>query len=405
MANQFQSISSGMAALKNYYQGPIVDQFNEEMPILRAAEKITDQWSGLQVIRPLRVTRNNGIGATSDGGTLPAIGVQGMTQATISSCFNYLRFGITAGMIAASRNDQGSFVRQAAYELKMGYIDLKNDMNRQLSWDGTGTLARVNTAAVASTTLVIKGREDVEPALKFVSNGLVFDIISSGSVIAAGVTVSAVSGTSTSSTATLTLSQAVTAAANTTLVRSGSYNKEVQGLLYSMNNDTTAIYGVSRTTYPQYTANVVDLNSAAQLKLDTLQQAWNAGQQQGGADYNAVWSDYDSQRMYQKLLTPDKRYSNTLQGDGGFASKKKSYLDWNGLPWVPDKDCPQRIFFLTSSSWKNYVLEDMRFADETGSMYIAQISADVFEVRIRYFNNLFNEQPSAQAVIQEYLSP
>lgn len=404
MANSFQSISSGMAALKNYYQGPIKDQFNEDMPILRGAEKVTQGWSGLQVIRPLRVRRNQGIGATSDGGTLPTIGVQGMTQATIVSKFNYLRFGITAGMIAASRNDQGSFVRQASYELEMGYKDLKNDMNRQLSWDGTGTLAKVNTAAVASTSLVIKGRETSEPALQFVDVGLIFDIVVGGVVVAASVTVNAISGTPTSSTATLTLSQAVTAAADAILVRAGSYNLEVQGLLYSMNAASTTIYNVDRSAYPVYQSNEVDLASA-QLTLDAMQQAWNAGRQRGGADYNAIYCDFGTERMYQKLLTPDKRYSNTQKGDGGFASGKKTYLDWNGIPLVSDKDCPQRMFFLSSENWKNYVLEDMRFADETGSMYIAQVSADVFEVRIRYFNNLFNEMPSAQAVLKSYTSP
>ena len=125
MSNQFQSISSGLAELKNYYQGPIRDQFNEEIPILRGAEKVKQGWSGYQVVRPLRVVRNQGIGATSDGGTLPAIGRQTTQQALISAKFNYLRFGVTGPMIKASASDVGSFVRSAAYELEMGYKDLK----------------------------------------------------------------------------------------------------------------------------------------------------------------------------------------------------------------------------------------------------------------------------------------
>ena len=55
MANQFQNISDGLAELKNFYQGPIVDQFNEEVPIYRGAEKVKQGWSGYQVVRPLRV--------------------------------------------------------------------------------------------------------------------------------------------------------------------------------------------------------------------------------------------------------------------------------------------------------------------------------------------------------------
>ena len=405
MSNLFQSISSGMAELKNFYQGPIKDQLNEDMPIYRGAEKVKKGWSGLQVIRPLRVRRNQGIGATSDGGTLPAIGRQTTVQAIIAAKFNYLRFGVTGPMIKASASDVGSFVRSASYELEMGYKDLKSDVNRQLSWDGSGTLAQVNANTAASTSLVIKGRESVEAALKFVDVGLTFDIVSASAVIQSGIQVNAItSGTPTSATATLTLSTAVTCSAGDTLVRSGSYGNEIQGVLYSLDGGTSTIYSVDRSTYISYQGNAF-AQSNAQLTLNTLQQAWNAGLQRGGAKYNAIYSDFDSQRYYQKLLTPDKRYVNVVKGDGGFASADESYLEWNGLPWVSDKDCPVRIFFLDRDAIKNYMLAEMEFADETGSMFIRQTSADSFEVMVRLFMNLFNEQPAACSVISGYTSP
>ncbi len=405
MSNLFQGVASGIGELKNYYQGPMVDQFNEDLAVLRGSEKVKQGWSGAQVNRPLRVRRNQGIGATSDGGTLPAIGRQTTIQATFQSAYNYLRFGVTGPMIKASQNDRGSFVRSAAYELEMGYKDLSSDINRQLSWDGSGTLAQVNTAAVASTTLVVKGRESVEPALKFLDVGMMVDIYNGSTAVATSIQITAISGSPTDSTATLTLSTAVTCSADDKIVRSGSYGYEMKGLLYSMDGGTSTIYGVDRSVYTAYQGNVVDLNSAQQLKLDTLQQAWNAGMNRGGAKYSAIYCDFDSLRMYQKLLTADKRYNNTVKGDGGFAEKDKFYLDFNGIAMVPDKDCPRRFFFLTENTWKQYVLADLEFADETGSMYIAQTSADQFEVRVRYFAQLFNEQPSAQAVVQEYLAP
>lgn len=405
MANNFQTITSGLAELKNYYQGPIKDQFNEELPIYRAAEKIKQGWSGQQVVRPLRVRRNQGIGATTDGGTLPAIGRQTTQQATISAMFNYLRFGITGPMIKASASDVGSFVRSAAYELEMGYKDLKSDVNRQLTWDGTGTLATVNANTTASTTLVITSRTGSEPALKFVDVGLVFDIVSGGVVTNQGIQVNSISsGTPTGTTATLVLSAPVTCLATDTLVRSGSYNNEIQGLLYSMDGGTTTIYGVNRSTYPVYQSNVFDAGST-QLTLNMLQQYYNEGLRRGGAKYDAIYSDFDSLRYYQKLLTADKRYSNTVKGDGGFANKDVFYLEFNGTPWVPDKDCPPTIYGLESDDWKAYVLAEMEFADETGSMYIAQTSADQLEVRVRFFANMFNEQPSAQFRLKNYLSP
>ncbi len=405
MPNNFQSISSGLAELKNYYQGPIVDQFSEETALYRGATVGKHPWSGYQVVRPLRVRRNQGIGATSDGGTLPATGRQTTQQALIAAKFNYLIFGVTGPMIKASMSDIGSFVRSAAYELDMGYKDLQTDCNRQLGWDGSATVAAINTTAVGSTSIVIKGRESTAPALQFVDVDMVFDIYNSATLVQSGVTVTAITaGTASSLTATITVSPAVTATAGYNIVRSGSYGNEIQGLLYALDGGTSTIYNIDRSTYISYQGNVLDLSSA-QLSLDKMQQQYNEGLRRGAAKYSAVYLDFNTLRMYQKLLTSDKRYVNTVSGDGGFAAKDKTFLEFNGIPMVPDKDFAQRMVFLPNDTVTKYVLSEMEFADETGSMYIAQVSADKLETRIRFFANLFNEQPAACALLTGYISP
>lgn len=407
MANQFQGIQSGLAELKNFYQGPIVSQLNDELPVLRAVDKVKQGWSGYQVVRPLKVIRNQGIGATSDGGTLPAIGRQTTVQALIAAKFNYLRFGITGPMIKASQSDVGSFVRSAAYELEEGYNDLKWDLNRQFGWQGNGNLATASANTVASTSFIIAGRESVEPALKFVDVGLVFDIVSAttGLLVAQSITVNAIaSGTPSSSTATLTLSAPVTCSASDYLIRSGSQGNEIQGMLTTLDGGTSTIYNVNRAQYISYQGNVRNLGGF-QLTLDILQAIYNDTMRRGGSKISAIYSDFDSLRMYQKLLTADKRYVNTMEGDGGFAKKDQFYLDFNGTAWVPDQSSPQRVFVLTAESFKNYVLCELEFADETGSMYIAQTGADQLEVRVRYFANLFCEKPSANGVLTNYTSP
>lgn len=411
MANSFQSISSGLAELKNFYQGPIIDLINEEIPVYRACEKVKQGWSGYQVIRPLRTSRNQGVGATSDGGSLPKIGRQTTQQAIISAKFNYLRFGITGPMIKASQSDVGSFVRSAAYELEMGYKDLKTELSRQLCWNGNGALATVSTASVASTSLVIAGRTSSEAALKYVDVNTTFDVLDStgATVLASGVTVTAISsGTASSATATLTLDQPVTLAANSLLVRAGAQNNEVQGLFYALDGATTSIYNIDRSTTLSFQGNYTDLSTAANpvLSIDAMQTPYNEGLRRGNANkFNAVYCDFTALRYYQKLLTPDKRYANSTSGDGTFGDKGKFYMDFNGIPVVPDKDMPSRFAFLPAEVLKMYELCAMEFADETGSMYIAQSDADQLEVRVRHFTNLFNEQPAACAVLTGFSSP
>jgi hypothetical protein len=414
MSNLYQSVTSGVGELKNFYQGPMQDQFSEEVAIWRGSEKGKASWSGAQVNRPLRVRRNQGIGATSDGGVLPAIGRQTTIQATILAKYNYLRFGLTAGMIAAAQSDKGSFVRAAAYELEMGFGDLKADCNRQMSWDGTGDLARANTAAAGSTSVSIKGREDTEPALKFIDVGATLDIYnSSGTLVQSGITVSSISsGDASTSTATVVFDTAVTCSANDIFVRSGSFGNEIQGLLTQLDGGTTTVFGIDRSTYLQTQGNVVFCTSTGAtggsklpLSLDYLQTAEDLAERRGGRQVNALYSDFASRKMYQKLLTADKRYMNTVKGDGGFSDVSKNYLEWNGKPWVADKDAPTRIFFLPDKYIERYELKSMEFADETGSMYIADSENDRLEVRVRFFANLFNSMAAGSAVVTEYTSP
>lgn len=331
-----------------------------------------------------------------------AIGRQTTQQALISSKFNYLRFGVSGPMIKASQSDIGSFVRSAAYELEMGYKDLSSDVNRQCGWNGDGSLATVSATVVSSTVITCTGRESSEDGNKFLDVGMVVDIVTSAGVIqASAVTITALSGTT---TATVTFDQPVSVSSASILIRSGSLNNEIQGLLYALDGLTTSIYGIDRSTYPSYQGNVVNA-SGGQLTLDSMQQAFNEGLRRGGAKYSAIYTDFSSLRFYQKLLTADKRYVNSVEGDGSFGAKGKFYMDFNGIAIVPDKDCPTRIFFLSEDALKFYVLSDMDFADETGSMYIAQTSTDSLEVRVRFFANLFNEQPSACSVIRNYISP
>lgn len=409
MSNAFQSMSAGSALLKNVYRGGLIDLMNADMPMYRACEKMKDQYSGLQVIRALRSRRGQGIGAGSDGGTLPKIGRSVNAQATITAKFNWLRFGITAGMIKASQSNDGSFVRAYANELKMGYNDFKTDINRQLCFDGTGAMALVNTASTASTTLIVKGRSTGEPALKYVDVDLTFDVVRSSTVVYSGVTVNSITtGTPAGATATLVVDQALTCSAGDILIRTGSSANEIQGLFYALDGGTTSVYGVDRSTVLPYQGNVSDVSTAVntQLSLSAMQSVFNEGLRRGNVGkYNAIYTDFASLGYYQKLLTPDKRYVSTKEGDGSFGNKGEFYLEFNSIPLVPEKDFPIKMAFLPSEVMKFYVLSELEVADETGSPYLAQSDADSFESRLRFWGNLFNEQPAACAVLTGYTTP
>lgn len=402
MANQIAGISDAVGSLKINYQGTIVTQFNNAFPFYKEISKGSEKWNGQQVNRPVKVRRNQGIGATSDGGNLPAIGKQTVVQAIIGAKYNYLRFGITGPLIKASQGEKGAFVSAMSYNMEEGARDFEADMSRQFQWDGTSDLATVSANAVGSTVITVTGRESTEDGNKFLDVGMVIDIVdASGNYKASAVTITDLTGTT---TATLTLSMAVTVAANDIVVRSGAYNQEIEGLRVPLDGATSSIWSINRATYPVFQGNVTNA-SGAQLTLDMMKQPWNDGRRRGGAKYDYIKTDFDTERFYEKLLTPDKRYIGKIKGDGTFANKDQNYLEYGGLPIVPDQHSPREVTYIDSSTWKKYVLSELEWADETGTHFIAQTGVDAFEVRLRFFANLFCERPSANARLYGYISP
>jgi hypothetical protein len=197
----------------------------------------------------------------------------------------------------------------------------------------------------------------------------------------------------------------VTCGVNDLVIRTGSNQNEVQGVQYTLDGGTSTIYNINRSTYPVYQGNVLS-NSSNALSLNFMKQGWNQGKQRGGAKYDLVLGDFDSERYYEKLLIADKRYMGKVKGDGTFSEKEENYLEYGGIPFVADKDMSDpNILFLDTKQWKKYLLAELEWADETGTYLIAQTSADAFEARLRLFFNLFCEKPSAQVLLGTYISP
>lgn len=404
MANQTASIASQIfGILKNNYKGSVVSEFNDDVPLYREMEKGSEKYTGSQVVRSLKIRRNQGIGAGTDGGLMPKTGVQGNVQAQISAKFNWLRFQITAGLMKAAQNDQGSFVSGISNEMQGGLDDLKNDINRQMFWTGRGDLARLNAAAVATNVITVKGRTDAEEGAKYLDVGALIDIYTTGGVaLATAVEVTGVTNPN-AAVATLTLSANVNAAADSIIVHNGAFNNEIQGLGATLDGGTSSVYGIDRSVYGVFQGNYSDLANA-QLTLGAMQNLLASVRRRGGGAVDLVLCDFNSESMYNKLLVADKRYVGKVTGDGTFSDKSKSYLEWAGVPMVPDKDSPQSIYMLQRKYWKKYVLCEMEWADESTELIPLQ-GVDGYEARLRLFANVFDEKPSAQGRLVGYTSP
>tara|TARA_R110000824_G_scaffold228561_1_gene416308 strand:- start:3748 stop:5184 length:1437 start_codon:yes stop_codon:yes gene_type:complete len=161
------SLASFASILKEFYLGPIQDQLNEETLVCDIMEKASVDWNGRQVIIPVHVGRNTGVGWVAEGGVLPgqggiagvpavALGAQPQqlySNLTVTAQNLYGRFMITGpAMAAAGKGGANSFVGWVDAEMNRLVNDVKNNCNRSAVSGGDCIgfcLAQANGVAVA----------------------------------------------------------------------------------------------------------------------------------------------------------------------------------------------------------------------------------------------------------------
>jgi hypothetical protein len=109
----------------------------------------------------------------------------------------------------------------------------------------------------------------------------------------------------------------------------------------------TAFQGIAATGASGQSFNravVLDNGGAGNRPLteELMQQAMSDAEEINNANIELILSSFPTYNSYVKLLTPDKRYNNTLELQGGHKT-----LTFNGVGWVKDRFCYQnRVYFL-----------------------------------------------------------
>jgi hypothetical protein len=395
--------------LKYDYLPTIRKQINGSTVLLSRLEKNEEDIGGKNAVVALHVGRNSGIGATGDGGALPTAGRQQYDNALYKVKYNYGRMQLTGPTIAAARKDKYAFVRATDSELKGTVEDMKDDVNRQLFGDGTGTLALVNgDPGTASTTLTVDN-----PGTMYFSKGMIIDIVDPASTTAGdargtatGLTVSA-KASATTLTMSAILGDAV--ADNDVVCRKGNYLNEMMGIkgIISDSDPRSAVSaldvgGINRATAGNefWKANVVgNSGTARKLTLDLMQYAWDMGEEEGG-EVTLILTSRTQRRKYLALVKADGRFVNTMKLDGGFDA-----LEYNGKPLVVEKYCPPDLmYFMDESTMAFYRMSDFEWMQSDGAILSRISGYDAYEAVLYIYATLGCGAPNKNTVLKDLIS-
>ena len=390
--------------LKNVYSDAIVEQQNLAAVIRKRFTKAKGtRMGGDHLEVSIRIGGNRaGVGARLSDDALP---VPLRQQEKKFQIFDRAVFGVIKVYdkdIQNTRENAQAFINHLDDEVTQIAKDTTKVQNIDTYMDGSGTLATVNASTVA--TAIFVGKTGTAFGLfgtRYLQLNDQIDIwdptFTTQRTPAGGLTITAL----VPSTQTVTLSANVTLTAGDIVVRANTVNKCYVGLQLATDNSTAVTFqSLSRATFPITQGNVLDVGGASLIEAH-LQQIQSLLRRVSG-EINDMFVVGDAQwDAYVALGQALKRYVNTMKLDRGFMT-----LDYNGVPFVYDPDCPPAVIFALREEFvQNGVVTPLSWSEEDGAILKWNAGFAAYTAFMREYGNYVYPRPNALARIQTLAVP
>jgi hypothetical protein len=354
--------------------------------------------------------RNIGSAAGGESIVLPTAGQQGYVEAVIPMKLNFHQINITDYALTAGKNSKEFLVDL----LQSEYTGAKEDMQRQLSrqgyGDGTGVIARVNGIGSQPTfdldnPMVGKNPCDyLEAGALGIGSPVMFDSTVATATSEIYTRVTAITDGNTFTTATGAGVEdndyLFLAHYNGSTSTVSNRNAEIMGLKGLIDDGTyvDVFEGITRSTNIWWKSHV---NSAVAnrpltetLMFDAMLEASKKGEPK------IILTSFDLYAAYGRLLSSDRRYSDTMTLNGGFTG-----VSFNGLTLVKDYDCPYtEMFFIDPTSLSVEEMAPMSFLDADGAILSRSNTTPSYQATLKYYANLACSAPNKNAVLRNVIA-
>ena len=297
-------------------------------------------------------------------------------------------------------NDR-AFINHLDDEVNQMLEDVTKVQNIDTFMDGSGILSTIQVGANSATQTLLVSTAFGGFGSRYLVKGDVVDVYDSTLVTSRtagnGVAVNSITRSSGGGNATVVFSAIVNTTTNDVVTRAaGHVNQTYNGLWSATNNDTGTFQALSRSTYPILKSNVIDAAGNA-LTETHLQQVLSTIEINAGTDipveefrcHQAQWDAYVSLGYAQKRFMNDKL-------DKGYQS-----IDYNGLPFKKDVDCPPAaIFALTMQCVQNGIMRPLGWMDREGDMLKWDAGYAAYKAVALEFGNFVYTRPNNLGRIQ-----
>jgi hypothetical protein len=409
-----QTTTTADAVLKDFYLPGIRNVLNNETFLLSQIEANEEDVEGRAAVLGINTTRNQGIGARAESGTLPTAGRQGYVEQRVPLKYNYGRLQISGPLIKAMASDRGSFNRAVDSETKGLVRDLRNDYNRQLYGYGNGRIALVGADTTTNDLTLVAA--DANPVVyRQLQVGMYIDVGTAADPTATASNRQITAVNTTTGVITVDGAELATVTANDVITRAGSggqtsAQKEITGLRAAI-AETGTYLGITLAEAPNW-ASYVDDNSGtdravAEAMFTRAQQEVNVA---SGEEIDLWVTDMGVHRAVAALITTTKRFVNSVEMKGGYSALDMSSVSQGnqggntvGLYW--DKDCPfGEAYGLCTKRIQHYRMSDWEFMDDDGAILNRVANTDAYEATLYIYSELATDARNAHAAIRDLTS-
>lgn len=386
------SLTIGSEILKQIYSDGVNEQINNDTPALgmikSTAKNITNV-GGAGVNFVAHFGRNHGIGARAELEALPDAGQQTYARGSTGLKSLYGAIKCTGQTMYQAKSNPQAFVDYVGEEMSRIKQDLAKDQNRQVYGDGTGTLAVLTNSPSASTSVEVD-------SVKYLEIGTRLDILDHDDLPTAQNTAYVTITDIDEANLTITVSAAVTAAADDIIVRSSrtaaggtnSYNKEWTGF-GAIIKDSGTLFGINPTEHPEWSSYVTTPadNGGELTELDLDDVILNVRKK--GSRPTRILTTPGVYRAYWNALQGLRQFVNKQDLNGGVSGGLTFTTPYGDIPMMTDFDCPTGVAFFPND--KELALNTnvgWEWIDEQGAVWQKLSGYDAFVAEMRNYSEM-----------------
>lgn len=426
--------------LKTVYGDGLKNQFADEQITYNLFSKSDRQPKGKGYTFGMRIARNQSTGARAESAYLPEPMTGKKDTGTITPKYNYGTIKLSGVVIEAAKGGDTSFVDALSDEIEDIYQSIKDDLNRQMHWDGFGMLGRITAASSAASNGTYACTFDNDLGIRYLTEGQLVDFYASAGDTVLGATGSAAFGQRIKSIvpstkvvtfetnvttyaakhptlSTLTNGVTCTLANGAVAVKMGARDlahattdtpAELTGL-YGMFDDGTlrSVYeGITVASQPKWAAQILS-NSFVnrELSIDLMLQACDVVRSGStGQKINKAMMGLGQKRKYANLLLPDVRFQPGKLV-GGYEVITFSAGD-GSVELIVDPMCqPNLIYFYPDGVIQKYEMSPLGWGNLDNSQLHQVSGKDEWEAFLRIYSELGCEQRNCLVLVKDLVEP